>query len=40
LLEGNIKEEDLDLFILVDTAEEAVAEIEKYYAKYDLKPNF
>lgn len=40
LAEGNIKEEDLDLFILVDTAEEAVAEIEKYYAKYDLKPNF
>jgi uncharacterized protein (TIGR00730 family) len=40
LAEGNIKEEDLDLFILVDTADEAVAEIEKYYAKYDLKPNF
>ena len=40
LAEGNIKEDDLDLFILVDTAEEAVAEIEKYYAKYDLKPNF
>ena len=40
LANGNIKEEDLDLFILVDTAEEAVAEIEKYYAKYDLKPNF
>ncbi len=40
LAEGNIKEEDLDLFILVDTAEEAVAEIEKYYDKYDLKPNF
>jgi len=40
LAEGNIKEEDLDLFILVDTAEEAVNEIEKYYAKYDLKPNF
>jgi uncharacterized protein (TIGR00730 family) len=37
---GNIKKEDLDLFILVDTAEEAVAEIEKYYAKYHLKPNF
>jgi len=40
LAEGTIKEEDLDLFILVDTAAEAVAEIEKYYAKYDLKPNF
>ena len=40
LKNGNIKKEDLDLFILVDTAEEAVAEIEKYYAKYHLKPNF
>ena len=40
LAEGNIKEDDLDLFILVDTAAEAVDEIEKYYAKYDLKPNF
>jgi len=40
LSDGMIKEEDLDLFILVDTAEEAVAEIDKYYAKYDLKPNF
>lgn len=40
LTEGTINEHDLDLFILVDTAEEAVAEIEKYYAKYHLKPNF
>lgn len=40
LSEGNIKEEDLDLFKLVDTAEEAVQEIGKFYAKYLLKPNF
>ncbi len=40
LVEGNIAEEDLDLFILVDTAEEAVHEIDKYYKKYHLKPNF
>ena len=40
IVEGNIAEEDLDLFILVDTAEEAVYEIDKYYKKYHLKPNF
>jgi len=37
---GNIKEEDLHLFRLVDTAEEAIDHIEKYYAKYNLQPNF
>ena len=40
LAEGTINEDDLNLFILVDTAEEAVAEIDKYYAKYHLRPNF
>ena len=40
LSEGNISEKDLDLFKLVDTAEDAVSEIEKYYSKYNLKPNF
>lgn len=38
--EKNISEEDLDLFKLVDTADEAVAEIEAFYSKYLLKPNF
>jgi uncharacterized protein (TIGR00730 family) len=36
----NISQEDLDLYILVDTAEEAVVEIDKFYTKYLLKPNF
>ncbi len=38
--EKNISEKDLDLFKLVDTADEAVAEIESFYSKYLLKPNF
>jgi hypothetical protein len=28
------------LFKIVDTAEEAVAEIDKFYSQYLLKPNF
>ena len=31
---------DLELFSVVDTAQEAVDAIEKFYAKYLLKPNF
>ena len=38
--ENNINEEDLELFNVVDTAEEAVAEIDKFYSQYLLKPNF
>jgi uncharacterized protein (TIGR00730 family) len=37
---GNIKEEDLNLYQLVDTAEEAVDHIVKFYEKYTIKPNF
>ena len=37
---GNINEEDLEIFKLVDTPEDAVAHIEAYYKKYKLKPNF
>ncbi len=37
---GNISPEDLDLFRVVDTAEEAVEHFNKFYAKYKLKPNF
>lgn len=40
LTAGNIKEEDLDLFRLVDTAEDAVDHIVKFYQKYIIKPNF
>ena len=36
----NIKEADLDIFQLVDTAEETVGIIEEFYKKYALKPNF
>ena len=38
--EKNIKEDDLDLYILADTAEEAVDHINKFYSKYLLSPNF
>ncbi|MEZ5069839.1 MAG: TIGR00730 family Rossman fold protein [Bacteroidales bacterium] len=36
----NISPEDLQLFTLVDTAEEAVEVINAFYAKYLLSPNF
>ncbi len=38
--EGNISKEDLNLFRLVDTADEAVEHFNKFYSKYKLKPNF
>jgi uncharacterized protein (TIGR00730 family) len=38
--EENIKPEDLDLFTLVDTADEAVDYIVKFYSRYLLSPNF
>jgi len=38
--EKNINPEDLDLFAVVDTAEDAVAHIDDFYSKYLLKPNF
>lgn len=42
LLETNetISREDLDLFYLADTVDEAVQYIENFYSKYLLKPNF
>lgn len=40
LEEGNISPEDMKLFRVVDTAEEAVDHLNKFYAKYKLKPNF
>ena len=36
----NISPEDIDLFTVVDTAEEAVDVINKFYSKYLLSPNF
>ncbi len=38
--ESNINVIDLDLFKLVDTADEAVKHIVDFYSKYLLKPNF
>lgn len=38
--ESNISEEDLKLFRIVDTAEEAVGHIDEFYKKYTLRPNF
>jgi len=38
--EKNISPEDMDLFTLVDTADEAVAVINRFYSKYLLSPNF
>jgi hypothetical protein len=40
LQENNIHEEDLNLFRIVDTAEEAAEHIFRFYDKYVLKPNF
>ena len=36
----NISPEDIDLFTVVDTADEAVAVINGFYSKYLLSPNF
>jgi uncharacterized protein (TIGR00730 family) len=38
--EKNISPPDMFLFALVDTAQEAVDEIDKFYSQYLLKPNF
>lgn len=40
LTERNINEEDLQLFSVVDEADEAVAIINSFYSRYLLKPNF
>lgn len=40
LAEGNIDRSDFALFHVVDTSDEAVAIINKFYKKYLLKPNF
>lgn len=40
LAEGNISEEDLDLFSVVDTADDAIKVIDDFYSKYLLRPNF
>ena len=38
--EHNISPEDLNLFTIVDTSDEAVKNIVKFYSRYLLSPNF
>ncbi len=38
--ERNISAEDLDIFTMVDTSDEAVEYISKFYSRYLLSPNF
>lgn len=38
--EKTISSEDLDLFSVVDTAQETIIKIDEFYSKYLLKPNF
>lgn len=38
--EQNVSPEDMDIFHVVDTAEEAVEIIDAFYSKYMLSPNF
>ena len=38
--EHNIHSSDLNIFEVVDTADEAVSYIDEFYKKYSLKPNF
>lgn len=38
--EHTISEDDLDLFKLVDTEDEVLDVLDKFYKKYDLSPNF
>lgn len=40
LAQGNISPEDLDLFKVVDEADEAIEILNNFYDKYQLKPNF
>jgi len=37
---GTISKKDMNLYKLVDSADEAVEHIDKFYSKYVLKPNF
>jgi hypothetical protein len=38
--EHTVSAEDLDLFKIVDTEDEVVDVLDKFYKKYDLTPNF
>ncbi len=38
--ENNISAEDMDLFTIVDTVDDAVRLVDEFYSKYDIQPNF
>ena len=38
--EHNISPQDLNIFTLVDTSDEAVENIVRFYSRYLLSPNF
>ena len=38
--EHNASPEDMNLIKIVDTAEEVVEELDRFYKKYNLSPNF
>jgi uncharacterized protein (TIGR00730 family) len=38
--EGTVHAEDLNLFKIVDTEDEVVDVLDRFYKKYDLSPNF
>ena len=38
--EKNVSPEDMDIFTLVNTSDEAVEVIDQFYSKYLLSPNF
>jgi len=40
LAENYIGPDDMAIYTVVDTAEEAVEQIDRFYQKYELKPNF
>ena len=40
LAQGNISKSDLKFFRIVDTADEAIDQLNEFYDKYSLKPNF
>ena len=40
LEQGNISEKDLKLFRVVDSADEAIEHLNKFYSTHQLKPNF
>lgn len=40
LAESYVDQEEMNIFTVVDSAEEAVEQIDKFYQKYELKPNF